>query len=986
METFLSIVAHDLYQKLNGHFEHLTLVFPNKRAGIFFQQALTDLATDKPLWLPRFTTLTDLFAERSTYTQADTLLLICRLYQSFLHISHRNLPLDKFYSWGNMMLNDFDDVDNNLIDAAKLFQNLTDLNNLTDFSFLSEAQVKAIQQLFSGFDPENLSPLKRQFLQFWNILLPIYEDFHTNLQHDHIAYAGMLRRHVIEQLQQSALEEDPHRTYAFVGFNVLSQTEYKLMQHLRDHCVTHFYWDYDIAYLNDHQSEAAHFIRQNIQHFGSALPTTHSCFDHLSQPKDLRCIAAPTEEAQVHYAATRLREVAPTAPWTETAIVLANEGLLTSLTHTLPDQMPINVTMGFPLQQTVVAGWVRLLLNLQHTGFSDAKHLRGPIAMQVLRHPYTARISGQQHTTLIQHLRQHPQPYPAISTLALNDTLQLLFTPQPTNAALLNWMLTLLQLLGITYADTAPESLDTLAAESVFTTYTLVSRLHQFTQTNLLDVQPETLMRLILQMISDRKIPFHGEPAEGIQVMGMLETRNLDFQHVILLSLNEGNLPKNEHQPSFIPYNLREAYGLTTREQRTSLAAYYFYRLLQRAHTVTILYNNTADGQHTGEVSRFVNQILLDTCPTLHLPIQRQTLTAVSIPSSPQHISVPKTTHIVNQLHQRGLLSPSALNVYINCPLHFYYQYIENLRETNEQGEEVSSDVFGTIFHHVMEQIYTQIFPLRQTLQSQQLLSLATNTKLLRHLVNQAFAEEYFHTNPDHADQLRYNGDQCLKREVIIRLIRTQLRYDATLCPLTILAVEYPCYGSRIDRIDRVTINGQPQLRVVDYKTSSQAQTTPAQMEKLFDTNVKQRAYHVFQIFYYSLLLTDSDLPKQYAKPTTPAAPAAGTTSSAQQTTSAQKQKASTPTIDFHAQPLAPSLMYAESAFRSGKPVSPLLTYNRVPLTDFCNQVSDEFHTLLHHLLEEIYDPNVPFTQTTNTEHCTYCPFIDICRQPHPTA
>lgn len=983
MESFLKIVAHDLYQKLHGHFEQLTLVFPNKRAGLFFQQALTDLPTEQPLWLPRFTTLTDLFAERSSLTQADTLLLICRLYQSFLRISHRTLSLDKFYSWGTMMLNDFDDVDNNLIDATRLFQNLSDLNDLTDFSFLSEDQVRAIQKLFSSFDPDNLSPLKRQFLQFWNILLPIYEDFRTSLLQDHIAYAGMLRRQVIQQLQQTTIQEDTHRVYAFIGFNVLSQTERKLMQHLRDHTDTYFYWDYDVAYLHDHQSEAAHFIRQDIQHFGSALPSSHPCYDHLSQPKDIRCIAAPTEEAQVHYAATRLREVAPTAPWTETAIVLANEGLLTALTHTLPDHMPINVTMGFPLQQTVVTGWIRLLLNLQHAGFSDARHLRGAIVMQVLRHPYTARLCGAEHATLIQQLRQNPQPYPNISTLALNDTLRLIFSRQTTNADLLHYLLTLLQQLGVTYADTTTESLEALAAESVFSTYTLISRLLQFTQTGLLDVQPETLMRLLLQMISDRKIPFHSEPAEGIQVMGMLETRNLDFQHVILLSLNEGNLPQNEHQPSFIPYNLREAYGLTTREQRTSMAAYYFYRLLQRAQTITILYNNTADGQHTGEVSRFVNQLLLDTCPTLHLPILRQTLTAVSIPSPTQQITVPKTHSMVAQLRQRGLLSPSALNVYINCPLHFYYQYIENLRETDEQSEEVGSDVFGNIFHHVMEQIYKQVFPLRHTLQSQEILTLANNNTLLGHLVNQAFATEYFHTNPTHADQLRFNGDQYLKREVIIRLIRNQLRYDANLCPLTILDVEYNCYGSRIDRIDLATIGGQKQLRVVDYKTSAKAQTMPKEIDKLFNSNTKSRAYHVFQIFYYSLLLTNEDFHKQYAKPDATSKPSAVNTPSA--TSQSSKQSViNEPAIDFHAQPLAPTLMYAECAFKDGKPVSPLLRYDRQDITDFSAQISEEFQAELQRLLQEIYNPDVPFTQTTNTEHCTYCPFINICHQPLP--
>lgn len=967
MDSFLKIVADDLYEKMQGHFERLTIVFPNKRASLFFLQSLHERLKEKPMWAPRFTTLDDLFAERSPLTLADPLRLVCELYQCFVRASQRTITLDKFYSWGIMMLNDFDDIDNNLIDAAKLFRNLSDLDELTDFSFLSEAQVKAIQQLFSSFDPDDLSTLKKHFLQFWSILLTVYDNFRAALRSERLAYRGMLRRDVIDALPGQPQEEA--RTYAFVGFNVLSQTERKLCRHFRDCAETFFYWDYDIAYLNDHQSEAARFIRQDIDLFGSALPDSHPCYDNLSRLASIDCVSASTEEAQAHFAAEWMRNVASTAPWTETAVVLADEGLLTSLTHTLPGEMPVNVTMGFPLQQTVVAGWVRMLLDLQRQGFSSARRLRGKTAMQVLRHPYTARLGGQERDQLLSQFGQQPQPYPSTDTLGRNDFLRELFTRQRDNLSLLSWLLRLLNQLGVSYHSVAPVGREGLAAESVFSAYTLVSRLHELTQAGLLAVQPETLMRLLLQLIADRAIPFHGEPAEGVQVMGMLETRNLDFRHVLLLSASEGNLPRNERQPSFIPYNLREAYGLTTVEQRTSLSAYYFYRLLQRAEHVTVVYNATADGQHSGEPSRFVNQILLDASPTLHLPIRRMTLVAPNKPSAPRALTVQKNTDMVQQLRARGLLSPSALNIYIDCPLHFYYQYIEELRAADDMDEEVGSDVFGTIFHDVMEQIYSRIFPLGQPIAAEQLLALAANDKQLAALVDQHFATDYFHADPSHTTLLHYNGDQRLKREVIIRLVRTQLRYDATICPLTILATEYPCHGSRIDRIDRATVEGREQLRVVDYKTSTTPQSPPAEMDRLFDTNQDNRAYHVFQIFYYSLLLTDENVPQE--------TPAEGKGE-------AKEACDALPTIDFHTEQLAPALMYPACAFKDGKATTPLLKMDHQPITDFRNHVSEEFRRRVHRLLEEIYDPSRPFVQTPNTQHCTYCPFIDICRRPLP--
>lgn len=986
MDSFIKLVAEDLHHKLDGHFERLTVVFPNKRASLFFRQALEGHLQDRPMWLPRFTTLNDLFAERSALTQADQLMLVCQLYQSFLKVSGRTLSLDKFYSWGCMMLSDFDDIDNNLIDASKLFQNLSDLNALTDFSFLTKQQVEAIRQLFSGFDPLNLSALKTHFLQFWNVLLPVYEDFRQALQAKGLAYGGMLRRDVIEQLPQLPAPS-PTRVYAFVGFNILTLTERRLCQHLRDHADTFFYWDYDNAYMDDSMNEAAHFIRQNIEMFGSAFPASNPCYNNLTVPKEITCVAVPTDEAQAHYVTGWLNTHVPLAPPTETAVVLADERLLAPLTHTIPDNVPVNVTMGFPLSQTVVASWLRLLLGMQQYGFADARHLRGSVALRVLRHPYTQRVGGEEATEMLRKLQQTPIPYPAIASLG-GGALGQLFCQKRQNSDLLQWLLTLLEQLGATYADTTrnqraalkmgmPQELtgeaydrrkeamgrEGLAAESVFSAYTMVSRLLDLSQTGLLVVQPASLMRLVLQMVNDRAIPYHGEPAEGVQVMGMLETRNLDFQNVILLSMDEANLPKNERQPSFIPYSLREAYGLTTVEHRTSMAAYYFYRLIQRARHITVMYNSTADGLHAGEPSRFIYQLMLGVTPSLPIKVKRLMLTAANTPSEPRGITIAKTADMVDRLKDMAPLSPSALNTYIDCPLRFYYQYIERLRTTDYTDEEVGADVFGTIFHAVMERIYQEIFPLRTTIQSEQLLTLSANSQLLGQMVDQAFALEYFHTAPEHAAQLRFNGDQRLKREVILRFVRNQLRYDATLCPLTVLDVEYKCHHSRIDRIDRVTIDGKPQLRVVDYKTGTRPQTMPKDLCELFCNDVNERAYHVFQILYYAHLLTDAD-----------------ECLSAPDSSPDQGGE----TIDFTAEPLAPFLMYPAKAFSEGKAALPYLKQDKECITDYCGQeVSSEFKKLLNELRQELLNPDVPFTQAENASHCNYCPFVDICHRPH---
>ena len=956
MHSFLDIVAQDLFDKCEGDFRHLTVVFPNKRASLFFNQALARIA-QRPVWTPRYLTISELFQQMSPLTLADHVLLICLLYQTYVKQTGSQETLDQFYSWGEIMLSDFDDIDNNLADPSRLFRNMEDLDELTRYDYLSEEQKRSIQQFFEHFNPKEKTELKEKFLSVWNHLLPIYDQFCQSLEAQGYAYDGMLKREVLEEHSSSTVPCGfPARTnsFAFVGFNVLSKSEHQLLKRIKEEQQAWFYWDFDISYLKP-DAEAGRFIRQNLETFGNELPKDHPCYAQLNQPKDITFVASPTETAQAHYVSQWLK-------WdgTDTAIVLCNEANLQSVLHCIPADDPsaegepltYNVTMGFPLAQTAIASFVEALLDLQLHGRTHRSDTwRHTQVTNLLKHPLAAHIAGEQLvSSILTNIRQHNILFPTRSLFEESDLLTKLFTPTEDNASLLRLLADILQVVGQSYAG----SNDQLNIESTFNAYTIVNRLISIQESGLLHVSQETLARLLRQIIQGKTIPFHGEPAEGIQIMGVLETRNLDFRHVIMLGVNEGNLPKSDHHSSFIPYNLREAYGLTTIERQNSLYAYYFYRLLQRADNITLLYNNSTEGLMRGEMSRFMMQLL-----TERPGIRQQSILAGNSFYPTRHFQVEKTPEVLAKLRRRfcpqpplpqgsgtrvGLLTPSSLNTYINCPLQFYFHYVAGLKSEDEVTEEIGNDMFGTLFHYCMEHIYSDIFPLGKQLQASDLQQLASNEQVLGSLVDEAFNVEFFKVDEVHKHQRpRYNGEQLLNRQVILTYLQGQLRQDADLCPMTVISVEDRSYsmdipieegrtetvrlGGSIDRIDSFSRNGQECLRVVDYKTSSKAQKSN-DLEQLFDASQAHRPYHVLQAYCYADIVSEQET-----------------------------------------RPVVPMLTYVKSKE----------TYS--PVEDFSKDCKEEFHELLVSHIRTIFNPSVPFTQDPTGNACQYCDFASFCQR-----
>lgn len=967
MDTFLKIVAKDLYAKCGGDLSRTAIIFPNKRAGLFFDQWLAQ-CTDKPVWTPLYMTISELLSGLSTSVVADPIRLVCTLYQVFCQeLREKNQDeeaeetLDNFFFWGEMLIADFDDLDKNLVDAKRLFSNLRDLHELIDdHSYLTDEQVESLKMFFQNFSIEKDTELKRRFMVLWDNLGAIYHKFRQKLSAEGLAYEGQLYRDAVEQLDATRL---PFERYVFVGFNVLNKVEQRLFTKLKEAGKAMFYWDYDVQYTRQAGHEAGLFIRQNLLKFPNEL-TDESLFANLGKPKQVTYISASTENAQACYVPDWL-EANLTAQENETAVVLCNEALLPSVLHTLPDGQvkALNITMGYPLSGTPIHSLVTLLADLYTDGFDTSSgryHHR--YVLSVLRHPFVRRLTPEADR-LEREMVENNRFFPLPSELQADDTLQRLFPSEGFSSCTgyLTRLADIITLASTLFRQEAEATMpdEELGKESLFKCYTLVTRLTSLVDEGHLTVQLTTLNRLLKRLLSSQSIPFHGEPAIGLQVMGVLETRNLDFRHVLLLSVGEGQLPKRESNSSFIPHHLRRAFGMTTIEHKTAVYAYYFYRLLQRAERVTMLYNTSSEGLNRGEMSRFMLQYLIESSMQKSAdapsPISRYSLSASQSILHHPGIVVNGSEEIATRLRRRfdgteGYLSPSAINVYIDCPLKFYLRYACNMYEEQDVNEDIDASVFGNIFHRTMEYLYNDI-ALRKggtLIHKDDIDAVLKNSLLIEQKVEQAFRKEFFKVPLD-TRHVIYDGLGLLNKEVIKRYVKQLLRHDASYAPFRFVGAEIkiskmvtivpeapaPAFdiklGGSIDRMDFK----EGHYRIIDYKTSSSVQEMKS-VSQLFDGTDEKRPYHIFQTFIYATLV-------------------------------AEEKEA----------PILPALFYIQKA--ASKDYSPIVKTGKDKYIESFTPYKDEFTTRLTALLGEIFSPTTAFTQTCATHKCSYCEFAGLC-------
>lgn len=959
MESFLKLVAADLYKHTEGNLAHTAVVFPNKRAGLFFNEYLAQ-ESESPIWSPAYVSISELFRSLSPWEVGDPVKLVCELYKIFRRETQSTETLDDFYFWGEMLISDFDDADKNKVDTDKLFSNLQDLRNIMDdYTFIDDEQEEAIRQFFQNFSIERRTALKERFISLWDVLGNIYKGFRESLASQNIAYEGMMYRHVIEHLNVDKL---PYEKYVFVGFNVLNKVEHTLFTQLKDAGKAVFYWDYDEFYMKENRQavthEAGEFIRRNLRDFPS--PLSGELFKNLSKPKEVHYIASSTENAQARYLPQWIRNNL-TTPEKETAVVLCNEALLQPVLHSLPAEVKhVNITMGFPLSQTPVYSFLIALLELHTHGFNfKSGRYTFQSVVTLLKHPYTRQLTGQAEL-LEKELTRNNRFYPLPGELGKDEFLTRLFTPLSGNLNLcIRLSETLQQVAGIYQANTSgtedTDAFNQLYRESLFKAYTTINRFRTLIEEDELTVQSETFRRLLVKVLSATNIPFHGEPAIGMQVMGVLETRNLDFRHLVLLSVNEGQLPKSGGDSSFIPYNLRKAFGMTTIEHKIAVYAYYFYRLLQRAERITLMYNTSSDGLNRGEWSRFMLQFLIE----WPHPITRQFLEAGQSPQGASPITVEKTPDVMRRMQSlfdvranpKAKFSPSALNYYLDCPLKFYYRYVAGLSAPDEVSAEIDSATFGSIFHYAAEHIYKDLTTHGKVINKEALETLLRNEVKLQDYVDTAFKKLFF--NVPQNEKPEYNGVQLINSAVIARYLKQLLQNDLRYAPFTFIASEMEVdepidiqtpkgviksrIGGIIDRMD----SKDGTLRIVDYKTGGDADTPP-HVESLFIPD-KKRSNYVFQTFLYAAIMC-------------------------------RKQ----PTMK-----IAPALLYIHRAatetyspvIQMGEPRKP-----KEAVEDF-SKYEKEYRERLQGLLEEIFNPEKSFTQTEIIEKCTYCDFKALCKR-----
>ena len=898
MKDFLAYVADDILSKYGTNLSRIAVVFPNKRASLFLNEHLARAAR-QPIWSPATITISELFRQQSDLQVADPIKLVCDLHKSFCRCTQLQESLDKFYGWGQLLLADFDDIDKNMADADRVFANLRDIHELDDISYLTDEQRQMIHRFFSNFSDTHNSELKERFLRLWSRFADIYHDFNSRLASQQLAYEGALYRQVVTTLTTTPDENSsgtfPYDHYLFVGFNLLQKVELQLFSELQKAGKAHFYWDFDHYYMQHH--EAGQYIRRYLEHFPNELDvTSEAIYGNFSKQKHVSYISAPTEDIQARYISTWLRDSQRLNDGRRTAIVLCNENLLQTVVHCLPDEVDkVNVTTGYPLSQTAVASLINIWFDLQLQG-------RTPRLLRIFqRHPYARFISDDQQP-LLQILRE-------VATNGHSD---------------------------IT---------DPLFQESLFRAYTLVNRIENLQQSGDLTVDMTTLQRLVSQVVQQTTIPFHGEPAEGIQVMGVLETRNLDFDHVLLLSCNEGNIPRGVNDSSFIPHSIRQAYELTTIDNKVTIYSYYFHRLMQRASDVTILYNSSTEDGQRGEMSRFMLQLMVESPHTITSHTLQTGQTIQKWLPDP----IEKTPHVLQVMQsqfttQHPILSPTAITKYMRCPLQFYYLYVADIQQPDipDDEQELDHRIFGNVFHEAADIIYHQ-------------LPRYIDKPLLEHLLKskveiERAVDEAFHRIIPFAPK---RGLQLINREVIIHYLRQLITIDHRLAPFTILGLECDVkrqltpsatyfqpsiIGGRIDRLDLITDGSDEYIRVVDYKTSNRRPKPIADVEAIFlPENIREHSDYYLQTFVYADIIS--------------------------------RQRPD--------HKVSPALVFIQHA--GGDNYDPTLCFGSQPVRDIA-QVSARFNELLEETITEMFSPDVPFQPTSDQRTCSTCPFAALCR------
>lgn len=959
MRPFLYQVAELFYRKHASEISNIGFVFPNRRAGIFFQKYLAETA-QKPLFSPDIMTIGDLFLEFTDLQPADHVGLLFEIYDVYKRIGNSPESFDDFVFWGEMLLKDFDDVDKYMVDAKQLFTNITDLKEIDSrFDYLTPEQIAAIRRFWSNFIPIGDNQQKKDFLQIWEILYPIYLALREQLKEKGIGYEGMIFRDVAERAKAKEPLNFRFSEYVFVGFNALSTSEITLLKYLKNCGIADFYRDYDAEWVKDPNNKASFFVAGNKMLF----PSKYELNDHpelFKQQPEVELIGIPSSVGQAKEMCRILdnllinKQIPDAGEAINTAVVLPDERLLLPVLHSIPEAInPINVTMGYPLAGTPIAGLMEHIVEMQRNiRMSEGSAVYYyKYVVPVLNHRYVSFFAPQETAKLVSDIQTYNRFFLKREDIPENPVFDLIFTIPENSKAIPDYLLRLLTYFQQAVAENDgivdQLQLTQLEKEFIYRYYLTVNRLKDILSDTTPEMSIETYFRLLKKVVSGINIPFVGEPLSGLQIMGALETRALNFENLIILSVNEGVYPKRDALHSFIPYNLRKGFDMPDNEHHDSVFAYNFYRMASGAKRIFLLYDTRSEGMQTGEVSRFVHQLKYH----YRVPIIEKLLTFDVELSKSDTFTICKNPHVTQQLNRflnggDKALSASAINTYINCPLKFYLLYVEGLSEEDEVTETVEAGIFGSIFHQVMQDIYSPF--INRLIPGDFLVQLRKDNRLITQKIEAAFAQ-HFHKS---ATVKKLKGQDFLVGEIIRKYVRQMLETDRKRAPFTYLASELKIQATVmlksgdnvnlkgfIDRIDKVN----DVIHILDYKTGAGTQTFK-NIPQLFDGASDKRPKDLMQVLMYALLFDENLNPGK--------------------------------------DPIEPGIYYLRNLFSQQftTQISRKEDAGSRPeiIADF-SECRSEFKEGFSKCLEEIFSPDVPFAQTDVVKHCEYCPFAGIC-------
>ncbi len=893
--------------------------------------------------------------QSSVYPAADTLLQSFELYESFKKVcindgdDPEKIPgYEQFYSIGETLIKDFREIDIYMLNINEVCGILYNIESIEKaFEQLTDEQKAFLKQFWTSLTDKGFA--QERFLKLWRRLPAIYTLFHEQLQAKGYTTLGLVYRQLATGNATASHFNTGWNHVAFVGFNAFNKSEEIILKQWQEKGFASFWFDADAYYLNDEKQEAGFFLRRNI--YKNGLKNSLPVLDNIRNHNNAIVVSkVKGHNAQAKIISNWLQGFKDAEDIGVSAILLADESLLHPVLQSLPnDETPVNVTLGYPLQQTPVYSFFTLYFNIQSDlGKHRWQYINYTLVEEWLNHPFCDWTQAEKEklsTKIVNNILVDVPVKALRKKFAVTDLLLLRINAEADIFSRLRQMLQLVQ-------QQTPLQNDALLQGAVMGAWQML----QVAEPLFAQLKPPPSVSLIEQVLkrhlSTISIPFEGEPLQGIQVMGLLESRGLDFKHILVLGAAEGTLPGISAPPTFLPYAVRKAFGLPVPEYQDAIFAYTFYRLLHRSKSINLVYNTLVSDNSTGEPSRFIQQLKFETS----IPFVFKEPGSLVQPSVPATISLEKTAEIMKYLwpyrmeNGQKAFSPSAINTYLSCRLQFFFKYIAQLKKPDVLSEEIDAATLGSIVHGMMETLYNDVL-LHQANWVITKDSIAWMRQYMHQIIEPVFIKVRSKSKANAPQQ--FNGLVEVIKQVVLQYVEGFLAIDESYTPFTVhytevelkqpFAIEIEDKPTKlllvgnIDRVDEK--NGV--FRMVDYKTGSDS-TEFGGIELLFERDGKKHNKAALQTLIYSWMF--------------------------------QKQ------FPLHKN-FEPALIPLREWNNAKKNASTQLMVNKsIPVkAENINEYLLDVELNVRLLLQEVFDRNVPFDQTTNDKTCEYCDFRTIC-------